>query len=202
MIGSNFVVSLIERAGNRLLRLDAESQARVARLKGKVLRLDIEEFPGPLFILPGETGMALRIEHDGAPHLVLRGRLETVLRMMARRDGFRPNAGEWEVNGDVALAQDFQALFRDLDIDWEELLAARIGDVAAHQAGRGVRHLRRVARDSLQTLGLDLAEYLKEESRLLVARPPMDEFLRAVDELRADVDRLAQRVARLQAGRR
>ena len=46
----------------------------------------------------------------------------------------------------------------------------------------------------------DLREYLQEESRLLAPRPQVEGFLRAVDGLRADTDRLEKRLERL-AGR-
>jgi ubiquinone biosynthesis protein UbiJ len=48
-------------------------------------------------------------------------------------------------------------------------------------------------------LGLDVSEYLQEESRLLPTRHEVEAYLNAVDALRASADRLEQRVARLHA---
>ena len=43
----------------------------------------------------------------------------------------------------------------------------------------------------------DGSEYLQQEALLLPARPALEQFLREVDILREDADRLAARVARL-----
>ncbi len=53
-------------------------------------------------------------------------------------------------------------------------------------------------RHSVRTLGADVSEYLREESRILASHARVDAFLDAVDVLRADVDRLEVRVRRLQ----
>jgi ubiquinone biosynthesis protein UbiJ len=52
--------------------------------------------------------------------------------------------------------------------------------------------------DAADTLEQNLTEYLLEESRLLPKRAQVEKFLAAVDTLRADSDRLVQRVQRLQ----
>ena len=86
--------------------------------------------------------------------------------------------------------------------DLEEELAAVVGDVAARRVAnlaRGVLALGRSATDSLAT---SVAEYLQEEGRDVPARVEVEEFLRDVDQLRDDVERLEARLARLGAAPR
>ena len=49
-----------------------------------------------------------------------------------------------------------------------------------------------------RTTGENLTEYLQEESRDLVSKPELDEFLQGVDALRETADRVAARLLRLE----
>jgi ubiquinone biosynthesis protein UbiJ len=102
-----------------------------------------------------------------------------------------------EATGDMDVAQDFTRLLREADVDWEELLAGRIGDLAAHQLGRMARGFSRWGRETGEHLVRDLGEYLTEEVRMIPTHPELDEFLHAVDALRDDVERASARVSRL-----
>ena len=54
------------------------------------------------------------------------------------------------------------------------------------------------ARKARRTAGENVAEYLQEESRDLVSKPELDEFLQGVDALRETADRVEARLARLE----
>jgi ubiquinone biosynthesis protein UbiJ len=106
-------------------------------------------------------------------------------------------AGELEIEGDAALGQRLQRILGNLDLDWEEPLARLFGDPLGHELGRTARAVFAWHRQALQTFGLNTAEYLQEEARLLPVRYEVEEFLNGVDGVRADVDRLAARIRRL-----
>jgi ubiquinone biosynthesis protein UbiJ len=78
-------------------------------------------------------------------------------------------------------------------------LSRVVGDVVAHKVGNVVRGIQDWSTQTIDSLNADITEYMQEESRMLPRREEVDEFLSAVDTLRADVDRLEKRVARLQA---
>jgi ubiquinone biosynthesis protein UbiJ len=54
------------------------------------------------------------------------------------------------------------------------------------------------ARKVQRTVGENVAEYLQEESRDLVNKPELEEFLRGVDALRETADRVEARLVRLE----
>jgi ubiquinone biosynthesis protein UbiJ len=78
--------------------------------------------------------------------------------------------------------------------DLEELLARAVGDVPAHQIGHFTRLALRWSRGAARTTLTNIAEYLAHERRDLVPRNEGEQFLRAVDALREDVDRLEARL--------
>ena len=195
------MTAVLEDAINRLLRLDPQMLARLGEFDGKCigLRLAGEDRDLEFFLFPSAAGFRVRATHDVAPDVTIRGDVPVFTRLVF---GGSPTtrAGELQISGDIELGQDFQRILRALDFDWEEHTARIVGDVAAHQIGRVARELRAWARQSGETLRQDVREYLQEESRLLAKRESVDRFLGAVDTLRADTDRLEQRLTRLMGG--
>lgn len=203
MNGPQLTVAFLEQVGNRILRLDRETLGRLGELQGKVIRICFAGgahlgAPSEIYVLPSGAGLRLLARYDAKADVSLRGTLPMFLRLVrggARQELF--SSGELEISGDVELGRRFQRIIENLDIDWEEQASRLVGDVAARKLGNLVRDARAWQRQSAQTLGADLAEYLQEESRLLTTRVRVDAFLDAVDVLRADTDRLEARLRRL-----
>lgn len=193
------LTALTEETVNRILRLDADTLARLGELKDKVIRLRIAgDNPIEIFVSPSETGLRLNERHDGEPDVTLTGDLPVFARFALRR--VAPEvvaAGEVQISGDIDLGQRFQRLLEKIDIDWEEQAARVLGDVAAHRLGNVLRHGRDWTKQALPTLGRDLAEYLQEESRLLPPSARAEPFRQAVETLRLEMERLERRVDRL-----
>src|SRR5262249_27497487 len=116
-----------------------------------------------------------------------------------RRGAERPRGGRVEIAGDAELAERFQKLARDFAPDIEEAFARAFGDVAGVPLARAVRSAADWTRESAQALARDSAEFLRDETRDLVAAAEIDAFLDAVDALRERVGRLAARVDNLAA---
>ena len=195
------MTAVLEDAINRLLRLDPDTLARLGELDGKCigLRLAGDDHDIEFFLFPSAAGFRVHATHDAEPDVTIRGDVPVFTRLVFG-GGSTTRAGELQISGDIELGQEFQRILRALDIDWEEHTAQVVGDVAAHQLGCVVRGLRAWARQSSEYLRQDVREYLQEESRLLVRREAVDHFLGAVDTLRADTDRLEQRLMRLMGG--
>ena len=172
--------------------------ARLGELQGRVVRLVFLDLGVSLYLLPTEAGLLLRDHHEGEADVTLSGNLPAFARLGL---GAQPGlffSGTLAIDGDVELGQRFQDVLQGVTIDWEEQLSRALGDVAAHSIGNLVRDARAWQQRTLSTIGQDLTEYLQEERRDLPPRHRVDDYMRAVDELRADCDRLARRVVRLQ----
>lgn len=187
----------IEEAGNRLLRLDPETLRRLGDLQGQVFCLEFRDLRRKLYLHPSEAGFRLETESNQAPAVTLRGNIATFARLGLGNSTDSLKAGELEIEGDAVLGQRLQRILGDLDLDWEEPLARLFGDPLGHEIARAARAFFGWQKQAIRTFGLNTAEYLQEESRLLPTRPEVEEFLSAVDGVRADVDRVAARVQRL-----
>jgi ubiquinone biosynthesis protein UbiJ len=201
MTATNFITALLEDAGNRVLRLDAATLAGLGALHGRVVCLTFTDMATSVYLQPSESGLRVLHDYAGTADVTLSGRLPAFARLSL---GAQPGlffSGELTISGDVELGHRFQRVLEGLDIDWEEQLSRVVGDVAAHAIGNLVRDARAWTRQAGSILGQDVAEYLTEERRDLAPRQVVEPFLRAVDTLRADVDRLTQRIERLQRTR-
>ena len=82
--------------------------------------------------------------------------------------------------------------------DFEEELSRLIGDVPARALSQFAAKTVEWAARARRTAGENIAEYLQEESRDLVNKPELDEFLQGVDMVRETADRVDARIARLE----
>lgn len=193
------VLAGLEIALNRYLALDPETMSRLVVLTGKVIGVELRGLGITLYMAPHSGGIQLMRDYDGAADAVISGTPLSLARVGIGEERGLVFAGEVEIRGDVTVGQRFEAVLREIDIDWEEQLSNLVGDVAAHQVGNLLRDTLSWGAKSMKTLGRDITEYLQEESRHLPQRDEVEKFLAAVDVLRNDVERLDARVRRLQA---
>lgn len=104
------------------------------------------------------------------------------------------------VTGDAELVHGLsRALSRLPAASWERI-ARTIGDVPARGIERLAGVLRSAFRDTRERIGETLSEYLQYETRAVASRGEVEDFMRAVDRTRDDVERLAKRLERLERG--
>lgn len=190
------LTATLENVLNRGLPRSPRAQQLCAELAGRRIAI---EAPALARLLVESTGNSLRITRVGPP-----ADAEVVggpLSLLALGSG-PPDAplsrGEIEVRGDAELAQKFRELARLLAPDPEEELSILVGDVAAHRIGRLTRGALDWSRNAAVTLLQDVGEYFSHERADLIPREEGEQFLRGVDALREDVDRLDARLELLQ----
>lgn len=188
------VARAVEAAANRLLAMDPDTADKLAEHEGRTVALHVTGPEVTLYLTPGPDG--LRVAAEGEAETTLRG-TPGALFASAVSEPSRNAAGRIHIEGDAHLGQAFEQLVRRLRPDWEEPLARAFGDVAGPRIARALRRGVDDSRSAAWNLGEQLSEYLREESRLLVTRPEMDEFVHEVDRLREAVDRLEARLERL-----
>src|SRR5690606_9110070 len=101
------------------------------------------------------------------------------------------------VQGDVEFAEALQFVVRNARWDVEEDVARILGDAPAHRIVGAGRALLRLQARAAASLARNLSDYWVEERPLIARRADVENWVHEVDILRDDVERLAQRIARL-----
>ena len=193
------LAALLEGAINRILSMDDSSPARLQRLSGRMLQLDIEGLGITLYFAFTERRVEVGTRSDAEPDTVISGS-PTALFSMAAPDG----AGSWglegsrvTITGDATLARDLERLFSQLDPDWEGSLSRIFGDVWGHQVAAGLLSGAEQARKAVGEAGEMVDEYLDRGQGPVVHERELSEFGEALDELVDATDRISRRLDEL-----
>ena len=184
---------------NRGLPRSVRARQLVAQLAGHSVAIAIRDFARLRVTSDGQT-LTVAGE-DAAADATLSGGPLSLLALSGGAAQAVLQRGDVTVTGDTEIAGKFRELLSLLRPDPEEELSLVIGDVAAHRLGRVALLAggwgRRAARVTLE----NLAEYLGHERRDLVPRNEGEQFLRGVEALREDADRLQARLELLERRR-
>ncbi len=194
----SFVLERIQILVNDVLQTDPDLLGDVTAMEGKVMAVELIGPDKTIYIMPQTDGIHLQPDYSGDIHVSIKGSPFALLKMVRQKDS-KPTTfdGDVEISGDLALGQHLQQMIKRLDLDWEELLSHKVGDVAAHQIGNFFRSFSGWAKDSHESMEQNIGEYLRIESEIVPNSVEIDGFMNDVDDLRNDVDRLEQRIARL-----
>lgn len=184
---------------NRGLALDSDSMSALASLSGKVIALELINTGAKFYLFPCAEGLQLQDNHDGEANVRIMATVPDMLAyLLSSTDESQSPSGTLQVIGDVGLAQRFQSIIRNTDLDWEEFVSRYTGDIIAHKLGNMVRGSGRFIRQSGNTLRQDVSEYLLYEKEVLPIREDIEDYVSSVDELRNAVARLKLRIERLE----
>jgi ubiquinone biosynthesis protein UbiJ len=205
-------LAAIESLLNRGIDQSFRARAVTGRLSGTSLELRIEgrapiriaAFSGRLALMSAGaaagTGTGAGAGAGGDPDAVIAGSPLALLELFARgEDSSAPRGSERvHISGDAEIAARYRELLELARPDWEEELSRLIGDLPARRVSLAARAALSWARGFARTARANVAEYLQEESRALVSKPEVEEFLAQVDVLRESADRVEARIARLE----
>lgn len=192
--------TLLEGALNRALALDPEIGTTLAPLEGRRVGVELRGMNLALAIAVRDGKLRVGPHWESASDLNVRAAPASLLAFALRRGEDTPlPPGKVEISGDAQLARTLEKIAREFRPDFEEAFARTFGDVAGVALARALSRAFAYARESAQALAQDTAEFLREESRDLVAPAEMETFLDDVDALRERAERLEARIARIGA---
>ncbi len=195
---SAIAIAGLEEAFNRYIALDQAAAEQLLHLHGQVIAFDVVGLGLVLYLIPGPGGLQILSEYEGTPDCRLRGTPIALAHMgNLQANSEQLFSGTVEISGDTELAHQFGKIIGGMEGDWEELLSHYTGDIVAHEVGKLFRSTGHWGRRSMDTLGLDIQEYLHEELRLLPVKLEIEAFMNDVDTLRDDGERLQARTDRL-----
>ena len=192
------ISSLFLSATNHLLSQAGWARQRLQPHAGRTARLVLSPVAEIDFSVTNE-GQLAEWRGDETPEVSLRLAVADLPRLLV--DGLETAMRHVRIEGNAELAEARGFVFRHLRWDAEEDLARLFGDIAAHRLVEGGRKVVDEGRRSLERASGNVAEYLTEESTLLVPRKALPAFAEEVVALRDAVARLDKRVARLEKRR-
>lgn len=182
---------------NRVLNLDAHTHQRIATLEGRSVNI---EFRGLNVAFRVSVANGNLIVGPSAPSdLRLNATPGSFAAMLLRRNesSIIPT-GKVEVAGDVELARQLEQSLRRFDPDLEELLSQTFGDVFGYQLSKLIRKTFRLSRNVAESWYQTTVEYLREESRDLVARTEMEIITEHIDDLRTRADQAEMKLRKFE----
>ena len=192
------LLSRLEELLNRNVAESRRAQALCRQLDGRAIELEVRDTPFRLYMEARDGRIALADRRETETDARLSGTPLSLLALAGPGAEGRLRSGTVRIEGDAEVAQRFRELLEQARPDVEEELSRVIGDVAAHRIANFARGFLALGRRATDSLATSAAEYLQEEGRDLPVRIEVDEFLKDVDRLRDDTERLEARIARLE----
>ncbi len=194
------LLAAMEAGLNQLFAMDPDTFANLVHFKGRIIAFHITDLDQKLYFFPDQQGIQIISHYEGEADTIISGSLMAFARMAMADEKANTSAvfkGDINIAGDIALGQHFQSLFKQLDIDWEEHLSHITGDVIAHSIGNAVRGFFDWGKKAVDSITMDVSEYVQYESRDIASGPEIEHFNKQIDNIRSAVDRAEARVNRL-----
>ncbi|MHB1372989.1 MAG: ubiquinone biosynthesis accessory factor UbiJ [Thauera sp.] len=192
------ISSLFLSATNHLLSQAGWARQRLQPHAGRTARLTLAPVVEIDFSVAAD-GQLAEWSGEEPPEVTLRLAVADLPRLLV--DGLETAMRHVRIEGNAEFAEALGFVFRHLRWDAEEDLSRVFGDIAAHRLVEGGRKAAAEGKRTLERAGGNLAEYLTEESPLLVQRKALPGLAEGVVALRDAVARLDKRVGRLEKRR-
>ena len=186
------------RAINQAAAASPSVRALVDELEGKTIRFELTDFNSAFVMHIVDSNVFMDADEGQSTDLTIRTTLAKFVKLLATRQ-FDPTQFDGvDISGDLKLLQRLYLIFKNIEFDWEEQLAKRVGDIPARQIGNLFRWGERQAQTLRDSVHKTARHTLIDDRYIIPTRERVTEFLNAVDDLKADVDRLEQRVLRIE----
>ncbi len=101
------------------------------------------------------------------------------------------------ITGDTHLASELSHVLQNISWDYEEDLSQLTGDITANKLGQWGREAVIGIKKKSINMAEMVSEYWQEEQPLIAKKRHVEQFINAVDTLRADVERTEKRLEKL-----
>jgi ubiquinone biosynthesis accessory factor UbiJ len=192
------LLARLEEVLNRNVVGSRRAQELARKLDGRALELEVQGTPIRIFLEAHDGRLALADRREVPADARLSGTPLSLLALAGPGSEGRLRSGGVRIEGDAEVAQAFRELLEQTRPDFEEELSRAIGDVAARRVANLARDVLAFGQRATDSFATSAAEYLQEEGRDLPVRVEVEEFLKDVDRLRDDAERLEARLTRLE----
>ncbi|MCK9534278.1 MAG: SCP2 sterol-binding domain-containing protein [Pseudomonas sp.] len=195
---TQFALASAELAVNRVLSLDSTAQARLAPLAGKVIALACTTPAITLYLIPLDSGLQVSQQWRAPADCSLSAPAQLLLKLVTSTDKSAVlHHPDVTLEGNSALLMELADILQNLELDWEYEVSRWLGPVPTALLSGHLRSRYNWLTESTNSLHLNTADYLAEESRVLVGSTEAQLCFNHIDQLKLDLDRLDARIALL-----
>jgi len=124
---------------NRALEYDAQTPQKLSKVAGKSLLIESTAPRFTVSLLFTDSQLIIMPSDECSAPAMLSGTAPALLRLLLAGDLDTAEKCQVDVSDEEALITTLLTLSREINIDWEALLAEHTGDVAAHLLGETLR---------------------------------------------------------------
>ena len=188
----------LEQALNRVLALDPDTKAAIAKLDQRRIQLALEAPAIALEITVEGDQLRVGPVQEAEADLGIRSTITGALSQLPffRASNAAP-VGKVRINGDAELARQLQNLAKGFDPDWEKPFAEVFGAIIGPQIAKALREAFKQGTGFAKKFSQDSVDFLTEESRDVVSGAEQAAFNEDVDDLRDRAERVLARFEKL-----
>ena len=191
----NLICGLLESGVNKLHQLDSSASQRRKQLDGTIIGVCLKEINKPLYFVISTQQIDILSKYEGETDCFIRLNISALKELQNNHQlTHLIKTEQLEVEGDIQLVQSFAQLLTEMDIDWEEHLSSKIGDVFAHKLCYHFKQGQKNLSVQLKKIEKHGAEYITEELKLAPSPLQVVSFCEQVNDLKKQTDALAQRI--------
>lgn len=190
----------IEKVMNKALEYDPGTQQALKKLNHSRLNIVCTQ-PKLEFtfdVIDGAISVASKtndLKHD--MQVTLTGTFQDLAKLIKNDQHSLAQSGV-DVSGKAQLLVNFQELFSNLDIDWEEALIEKFGNTAGPQIASALRKTKVWSEQQNHDFQQFFPDYLTQELQLIPSTEEIEYFCEDVDNVKSRYDRIEARIKKLQ----
>jgi len=192
---NNLLYGLIETGFNQLHQLDSTTNNKRKQLNGTIIGVSLKEINLPLFFVISSQQVDILGEFEGATDCFIRVNISALTKLQDNSQlTHLIKTEQLEVEGDIQLVQQFAALLTDMNIDWEEHLSQKIGDVAAHKFCYQLKQLHLGITQQFSKIEKQTSLFLTEELKMAPSPLEVAYFCDKVKTVETETDALLKKL--------
>lgn len=192
----NLVCGLLETGVNKLHQLDSSAPQKRKALNGNIIGVSLKEIEKPLYFVISNQQIDLLSRFEGQADCFIR---VNALALIELQDNHQLTnlikSGQLEVDGDIKIVQQFAQLLTEMEIDWEEHLSSKIGDLLAHKLVYHAKQCKKLVCKQSKKAHQQLSEVITEELKLAPGPLEVAYFCDQVSDIEKQVARLDKQLA-------
>ena len=193
------VKALIERAINDFLQKDSSFSSILSKYADRGICIDFRGIDYSLKFIITTLGIELVDEFmaDTNVTTVRASVLDFIYYMNKKSNDKMSFDDSLEIEGKTDILFEVMHILRASEIDWEFLLAQKIGDVPAYLGLGLVKKIHSLSKHVTNVLAENTTDFLQDELEILPTNEDLESFIQDVSKLKNDVARVDARLQKL-----